>query len=539
MAVGPAEDEGVEPDRVGRYPIANYRRGEHRDMDATVELARRVLDPSTHAEFERRVERQARELTADFRRGALDSHGFATGLEVELYAVDEDGRLARVPRSTFEETGYSKEFGRHNVELNTPPAAFDAAGIDTQASAIREKLETVRRTVKPHGLRPVCDGMWTIPPAEGSLTYLSSVTETEGLAIADNMSADPRYYAIDNHVLAQCGGEIDLEIPGAHHTFPSILVESLTSSIQPHLQVPETAAFPRYYNLALRTLGPVLALATNSPFLPADMYTDVQDERRLVEETYHELRIPVFEGSVNVGSWKKACVPPDIESAVDVVDRLVDDETCAPFLAEWAREDASEPTEDEWCWELIHKYGTYWRWVRSVVGEEAGERADGRSLRIEYRPLPTQPSVADVIGLHCLTIGLIRGLGATEHPLVELDWTDARNAFYSAVHNGLDADLHWITEEGEHTTDPERIYPEVFEFARRGLREQGISDVEAERRLEPLAARWRGRTTPSAWKKRRVTTHLDAGLSLTDAIAAMQIDYFERSRTDGSFVEWD
>lgn len=507
-------------------------------MENPVEMAHRVLAPSTRTEFDHRVEEQAGHMVDELRRGDLDSHGFATGLEVELYAVDDDGRLVHVPPDTFEEADCGKEFGLHNAELNTPPTAFDAAGVETQASAIRRKLETAQEVVSRHGLRLVLDGMWTIPPAEGSIAYLSDVVEIDGITIANNMSSDPRYYAIDNHVLERSGGDVSVEVPGARHAFPSILVESLTSSIQPHLQVPLTEEFPTYYNVALRTLGPVLALATNSPFLPADMYEDVEDERRLVEETFHELRIPVFERTVNAGPWEKACVPPDLETAEDVVDRLVEDSTCAPFLSEWGRKE-TENEEDEPCWELVHKYGTYWRWVRSVIGDEAGDRGEGRSLRIEYRPLPTQPSVADVIGLHCLTIGLIRGLVAADHPIVELPWADARDGFYNAVRDGLDAELHWVTEDGDSTTAPERVYPELFAYARRGLRAQGLSDAEAEAYVEPLAKRWRGRTTPSGWKKRRVEERLDEGRSLSDAIVAMQTEYLRRSRTDEPFVEWE
>jgi hypothetical protein len=503
-------------------------------MEDAVEMAQRVLDPSTQPEFDRRVEEQAELLLEELRRGGLDSREFATGLEVELYAVDGDGRLARVPREAFEEAGCSREFGRHNVELNTPPSAFDADGIEAQAATVRRKLEAASEVMDRHDLRLVLDGMWTVPPAEGTIAYLSDVSEVDGITIADNMSSDPRYYAIDNHVLERGGGDVSLEVPGARHTFPSILVESLTSSIQPHLQVPSTEEFPTYYNVALRTLGPLLALATNSPFLPADTYDAVDDERRLVEETFHELRVPVFERTVNAGPWEKACVPPDLETAADVVDRLVEDSTCAPFLVEWDR-----PEHDEPCWELIHKYGTYWRWVRSVIGDEVGSGGEGRSLRIEYRPLPTQPSVEDVISLHCLTIGLIRGLVAASHPIVDLPWTDARAGFYDVVRNGLDAEIGWITADGEPTTDPERIYSEVFAFARRGLREQGLSEARAEARLEPLAARWERRTTPSRWKKRRVATRVEAGEPLADAIEAMQREYFRESRTGRPFVEWE
>jgi hypothetical protein len=139
------------------------------------------------------------------------------------------------------------------------------------------------------------------------------------------------------------------------------------------------------------------------------------------------------------------------------------------------------------------------------------EFIDDASLRIEYRPLPTQPSVADVVGLQCLVAGLLRGIVETDHPLATLEWEDARASFYAVVEDGLDAEVHWVTAGGERTTEPERVYDEVFDLARRGLADAGISDSVRERYLRPIEARWERRTTPSAWKLSRVQRAVEDG----------------------------
>ena len=504
-------------------------------MKSVVSTVRRVLDAETAATFDQRVDQQATRLKTHLQDGTFDSSGFAVGLEVELYAVDDAGRLTTIDDAVFE--GYAREIGLHNVECNATPQPFDPDGCAAQAAELRDTIETLQDRLAGDGQQALCDGMWTIPPAEGTLAYLDAVESHDGVRLAAWMPSKPRYCAMDNHILEAADDTIEIAVPGARQQFSTILVESVTTSIQPHLQIPETDQFPRYFNAAIRTLGPVLALSTNSPFLPADLYNEVSDPHRLVDETPHELRIPVFEQTVNSSGHRKACCPSDIETAADVIDRVVKDWTCSPFLSEWPETPTDEtPAVVDPYWEFTHKYGTYWRWVRAIIGGDAC--GEGGSLRIEYRPLPTQPTTTDILSLHWLTVGLIRGLIAADHPLGELSWTDAQSSFYNAVDDGLDAELHWITAEGEPTSDPAVIFPDLFAIARRGLREQGHSEREAKALLEPMVDRFERGETPSQWKKARVREALDAGASLDEAIKRMQRAYNRHSRRGEPFVEW-
>ncbi len=506
-------------------------------MNSVGPTVRRVLDSDTASVFDRRVDEQAGQLRAKLDSGAFDSSGFAVGLELELYAVDDSGALARIDETVFGDI-FVREIGLHNVECNASPQAFDPAGTKQQAAELRDAVDDLQARLSADDQRAVCDGMWTIPPREGSRAYLDAVDRVDDITLAANMPTKPRYCAMDNHLVRAAGGEISLDVPGASHRFSTILVESLTTSIQPHLQVPDTETFPTYFNAAIRTLGPLLALATNSPFLPADLYNDVSDPHRLVEETPHELRIPVFEGTVNRDGHTKACCPQDIETATDIIDHVVEDWTCSPFLSEWPETPTDEtPAVVDPYWEFTHKYGTYWRWVRATVGGDASG-GDGGSLRIEYRPLPTQPTVEDVLSLQWLTVGLIRGIVAADHPLVDLSWSDAEQGFYNAVDESLNAELYWITADGEPTSDPGVLYPELFALARRGLLEQGHTDSEADALLAPMVDRFKRGETPSQWKKARVREELDAGASLANAIETMQRAYNRHSRRDEPFAAW-
>lgn len=447
------------------------------------------------------------------------------------------GRLTRLPDVVFDGEA-NKELGLHNAEINTAPNTFDGAGMEVQTTAVEMQTKQARQQASEQDCELILDAMWTIPPAEGGENYLSAHEQRDGVVLADNMRQAPRYVALDNEAVRHTDGSINFSVPGYEGSFPTILFESLATSIQPHLQIPDTDTFPEYYNAAIRTLGPLLALSVNSPFLPADFYPSDTDGEWLCANTDHELRISAFEQSVNTSENPKVKVPHDIDAASDVVDRVVDDDLFGPFLREWLDESERQSLEDE-IWEFDHKRGTYWRWLRCVIGGTPVEGAsDERSLRIEYRPLPTQPHVTDMIGLQALTVGLIRGLVVEDHPVTELPWQEAKEGFYAAAADGLDADLSWVTIHGERTTDQEVIFNEIFRFARLGLTEQGLSESQIDEYIDPIEDRYTAGETPSSWKIAQVRAGLDDGLALDEAMSEMQRAYFENCREHHAFVEW-
>ncbi len=542
------------------------------ESDPTVESVKRSLDPETATAFDSRLETQAAWLRDAIADGVMDNADLTVGLELEAYAVtggdtpadgdtsgDADGdasgdangdtsgenggralRLVRLPDGVFEDPAVNKELGLHNVEINTEPTILDGPGLAGQANEIRDRTRAARSAVRDQGHELVLDGLWTLPPAEGSMEYLSAVEDRDGVILAGNMRRAPRYVAIDNHALEYVDGDgLSLSVPGCTRTVPTILFESLATSIQPHLQVPTAAELPAYYNAAIRTLGPVLALSANSPFLPPDVYGDVNDPESLVEATHHELRIAVFEQSVNHTPNAKVRVPRDVEAPTDVVDRVLEDDLYAPFLREWIEGDTPRGGLADRIWEFDHKRGTYWRWLRCVVGgSHVDADNDDHSLRIEYRPVPTQPTVTDVIGVQALVVGLIHGLVEAGHPVVDLSWDAAEASFYRAAAAGMSADLEWMTAGGERTTDRDVIFDEVFAHARLGLGEAGVPEADIDRYLSPLKARVDAGTTPSDWKRTRVRAALDDGDDLATAIRRMQREYVERSRETDSFAEW-
>jgi hypothetical protein len=240
---------------------------------------------------------------------------------------------------------------------------------------------------------------------------------------------------------------------------------------------------------------------------------------------------------VGLSEGPKVRVPQDIESPTDVVDLVVADDLYAPFLREWLESSDRESLAEHY-WEFGHKRSTYWRWLRCVAGGDPVGTGDERSLRVEYRPVPTQPTVRDVVGVQALVVGLIRGLVAAGHPIADLPRDAAEESFYNAAADGINAELSWLTADGDPTSDRAVIFAEVFDHARLGLREAGVSASEVDHYLGPIEARWETETTPSTWKVGRVREALSEGRSLENAITTTQREYLRLSRESSTFAEW-
>jgi hypothetical protein len=486
------------------------------DRERTVEWVRSV---AAHETFDRRCREQAAELRDRSWDGA--DPAFALGLELEGYAVDGDRRLVHVPEAAF--GCCERELGRHNAELNTDPTGFSHGGVGATATGLGDRLGELRDRLGDR--RFVTDGLWTTAPAEGAVSYL---TRTDEAGYPANMSPDPRYHALDADITAH--GPVELSVPGAELSFDSILVESLATSMQVHLQ-PPAGRFPAYFDAALRTAGPVLALAANSPLLPPELYEVGESPApETVLSGMVALRVPVFE-SMNVDSPGKVRFPEELgaDGTGGALDRLLDDRTCVPLLREWVTEEPREGFADRY-WELLHRQGTCWRWVRPVL--------DPAGPRLEYRLLAAQPAVEDVVSLTALVAGLVHGLVLTDHPVLDLPWEAARESFYAAARDGFGADLAWVTADGERVDDSAAVYPDLFATARAGLENRGLSTGRVAELLDPVEARWRARTSPADWKRRRVREALAAGADLGTAIETAGHEYVDRAAAGEPFAGW-
>ncbi|WP_265109094.1 hypothetical protein [Halosolutus halophilus] len=501
---------------------------------ALVDDVREIIatDP---AGFGERVDAEARRLEADVREGIFDNPQAIVGLEYELYGVDrETAALRRVPRWLLRFIGFGKEMGLHNAEMNTSPQPLNAYGLAAQHREVQARLAAARERTRTEGIDLVSDGMWTTPPTgESARRYLTDTVDREGITVSTNVSDDVRYQAMSN---APYPAGMELDAPHVDLSAETVGLESLITSIQPHYQVPHAPDLPEYFRYAIRVAGPLLALGVNSPFFPPELYADDADPDAVLADGRMEHRIGVFESVMNPPD--DADVPPkvrfprDVESVAECIDRIAADPPIVPD------ELADRGRFDDRYRHLQYKHGSYWRWVRPVFDAPTKAAANAR---IEFRPLPAQPTVRDSVAFLAAFAGLMESLPRRDHPVGTLSWERARENFYAAVRDGLDAELTWIDSNGEPTTDRSRLYDELLAAVRDGLETRGLDEATIDRYLEPLSARLEHGTTPAAWKRRRVADRLADGASLADAIAGTQRRYVDHQREtllEGSFADW-
>ncbi|MBX0295867.1 hypothetical protein [Haloarcula nitratireducens] len=492
-----------------------------------------ALDVDAEA-FHAQAREEAESLKEEVRSGTFDNTEAIVGMELELYAVDDQtDALRRVPRQLLELVGFEKELGLHNAEMQTSPVPLNSHGLAAQRHELKSSLMPAQERLGTEGIRLVSDGMWTVPPTgETAREYLCDAVEEDGIRIGTNMSDSVRYHTMAN---TDYPSAFELDAPHVSLRAESVMPEALITSIQPHYQIPHAPDLPEYFSYALRVAGPVLALGVNAPFFPPDLYDDAPDEE-IVDDAHMENRIGVFESVLNPPeddpTPPKVCFPPDFETVEEVIDDIVEDDTIVPM-------DLQSGTRfDDGFVHLRHKHGSYWRWVRPVF---EGATRSAANARIEFRPLPAQPTVDDAIAFEALFAGLMESLPKLEHPIQSQDWETAEDNFYAAAEDGLRADIEWITADGETTTATDEIYGELFELAREGLELHGLSTEEAHEYIRPLRERADRRLTPARWKHEYVRQRVEEKVPLAEAIWGMQSAYIRHQREtllDGSFVDW-
>ncbi|WP_330630488.1 hypothetical protein [Halocatena halophila] len=497
------------------------------------DLAERVADLLTvdHEEFRTRVERETEWLQEAVRDGVFDNPQGIVGLEYEFYGVDEEtDALQRVPRRLLEYIGFEKELGLHNAEMQTTPQPLSTYGLAAQEAEVQARLDAALRESNSSGIRLVSDGLWTVPPVgESASSYLTGSVDDDGITIATNMSGAERYHAMAN---VDFGADLSLSAPHVDLEADTVMPESLITSIQPHYQVSHAPDLPSYFQYAIRIAGLLLALGVNSPFFPPELYNDDVSTETIMNDGWLENRILVFESILNPPEQPKVCFPEDLETVEEAIERIAIDRTVVPMLFE-----NGDRFDDQFA-HFRHKHGTYWRWVRPVFD---GPTRSHANARIEFRPLPGQPTVRDAICLQATYAGLLESLTKREHPVTRLDWQKAEANFYSAARNGLQGDFHWLTADGVETTDTDRIYDELFDYARDGLSLRGLDKREIDRYVTPLRQRFERRLSPARWKHERVREALDDGAPFVEAVWEMQTEYINRQKTtliEGLFVDW-
>ena len=457
------------------------------------------------AEFEKRLVAETDQLGQALAAGAFSDAGFTLGFEVEAWLVDHNFFPSPINEpflDTLKHPLVVPEISRFNVELNFEPLVIESGVFDRSAERLGALWTHANKVA--HGLDANMVAIGTLP-----------ASREEDFSLR-NMSPRKRYYALNNQILRLNEWRPSkMDISGQDHFVAqqmNVMLESAATSFQVHLKPPASLAH-RYYNASVVGSGPVLAASTNSPFLFGNSLWD-------------ETRIPIFEQAVPLTNRLGS------HGRVGFGTRYF-----TRSLAEYFEENAKDYPIllpllfDEGLTAFRHlrlQNGTIWRWNRALVGFEF----DGTPhLRIEHRPLPSGPTIVDMIANTAFYVGLTHYLVEQEPDFENrFPFEAARRNFYAAAQFGLAADLEWL--EQESIPARELLLDSLLPSAARGLARLGVEADEIGRHLGIIEARVRSGQTGTIWQRRAFERH---GKDVYKLMAA----YCENQRSGVPVHEWD
>jgi gamma-glutamyl:cysteine ligase YbdK (ATP-grasp superfamily) len=488
-----------------------------------VDIDRERFTARERARFRDRLEGCLEALASLLERPGFGEGPTTIGAELELHLVDAAGRPSPVNQAvlaTADDPELTPELDRFNLEINAPPLPLAGRPFSALARQLDDALATIRTAAAVHQARPALCGI--LPTLEDADLAPSAMTDLR------------RYRALSTALRQLHGVPFPLRIHGRDTlelAAPDVTFEGANASFQVHLRV-APRAFAAAYNAAQVAAAPALAIGCNSPFLLG---------RRLWAET----RVALFRQAVDhrrdalVDDWRPARVSFGHgwvrTSAHELFAQSVAlHEPLLPVLTHEdpaARVDAGEVPA---LGELRLHGSTVWQWNRAIYDPGAGGH-----LRIEFRALPSGPTVIDMAANAAFFLGLVLDLAPRIDPFVAgFVFGHARRNFYEAARRGLEAELLWPSRPGRAPV-PRRaaeLVAELTALARRGLESAGVAADEADAWLAVVRERTRAHMTGSRWQDR--VAQAEQGQPRRAALAAMFARYLDESDAGRPVHEW-
>ena len=465
------------------------------------------------ADFEAFRERLAAETTLLgqwFEDKVFSTHVPVCGLELEAWLIDAKARPTAVNQvflKAMDDPMVVAELAQFNVELNVHPQALSGQAL----SRLQAELESTWH--KSEHVAAGIDGTRLM-----MVGILPSVRQQD-LSL-DNMSDLERYRALNEQVLRiRDGKPLTLDILGHEHLnvlHEDVMLESATTSLQLHLKVGQKQAV-RYYNAAQILSAPLVAASANSPCL-------------FGKQLWEETRIPLFEQSVEVGGFAGASRGPVRRVSFgtgyakeSLFECFIENQQHFPVLLPMCY-DASEA---QLCHLRLHN-GTIWRWNRPLIGFDD----DGTPhLRIEQRVMPAGPTVIDSIANAAFYYGLVEALAQSEvAPEKLLPFATARDNFYAAARDGLEAQITWL--DGRKGPAQSLLLDKLVPLAGYGLGLLGIDEADRERYLSIIKQRVKNACTGAGWQRAWLARHGNDMQAMTNA-------YYARQKRGEPVHDWD
>jgi len=447
-----------------------------------------------------------------------------TGMEIELNLVDTDYRPrmdnAEVLKA-IENPDYQTELARYNIEFNVSPRPLRGnAAIELEAD-LRESLNQAEKKCNEVGSHIVMIGILpTVMPEHFD---------------GDWMSANTRYQALNDAVLAARGEDIYLDIEGPSgerlsRFADSLAPESACTSMQLHLQV-EPAQFAAHWNAAQVLAGAQLALGANSPFF-------------LGRQLWHETRIELFSQAADTRSieLKNQGVRPRVFFGERWITSIFDlfEENVRYFpalLPEISDEDPVAVLAAGGVPELpelrLHN-GTVYRWNRPIYDILKGRP----HLRVENRVLPAGPSIIDSMANSAFYYGVLCMLAQDDRPVwTRMSFVAAEENFFAGARDGIDSRLYWPGRGEVPAT--ELVLRHLLPLAHEGLIQWGVAPEVRDRYLSVIEGRCLTGTNGASWQIEAVRRLEDGGVDRVEALRRMLALYTEQMHANAPVHTWE
>ena len=440
-------------------------------------------DESTRQAFMKSLLEEVRALEAMLDKGMVESGVTRIGAEQEMFLINKAKQPALTALEVLKELDderFTHELGLFNIEANLSVQEFHSDCLS------RMEAETQEVYAKAREAAAACD-------SEIALVGILPTLTRRNLGL-DSMVPTPRYYALNDAIMALRGDNLQFTINGIDQlvvNHDNLMLEACNTSFQVHFQVsPEN--FAKYYNIAQTITGPLLAASVNSPIL-------------LGKRLWHETRISVFEYSVDARSATHQT--RGLKPRVHFGDHWVDESVTELFKEDIARFRVilTAETEDDplamvaqgiapRLKALCLHNGTVYRWNRACYGVHNGVA----HLRIENRVIPSGPTVIDEIANTAFFVGMMAGMAEKTDDVRELiPFDDIKANFMAAAREGIRAQMNWFGDT--HLPAKELILEHLLPLAADGLQKHGIDQKDSDRYLGVIRDRVTTRRTGSRW----------------------------------------
>lgn len=441
------------------------------------EIRKTLFNKAQFKQYETRLREETELLASLLAQNKLDDRHLKCGFELEGWLVDADYRPAPVNHRFLAMANnplLSAELALFNIELNTTPLLLSGKSFSTAQHEIEGLVSSCNSLAENLGIQLLMNG--TLP----------TLRETD-LTMA-NLSHSNRFSALNQQVLSQRKGRpLKVDINGHEHLHiehMDVMLESTTTSFQVHMQVPAAKAV-RYYNASVAASAATVGVSANSPFL-------------FGKQLWVETRIPVFEQAVEVGGYAGASQGP--LKRVGFGSDYLKHSVLESFLENLEHFPVLLPTlfdspPGEFAHLRLHN-GTIWRWNRPLLGFNE----DGQPhIRIEHRVIPAGPTAVDGMANAAFYYGLAHALAQDKNGIeTQLSFATAKDNFYKAARQGLQARLKWINDET--VSLKKLILNTLLPMAREGLQALNIDAGDRDRYLDIIRERTAGGQTGAYWQ---------------------------------------